>query len=65
MGGHWKASTHFNWNDGDQLPASVSESLQDESEDDTRDADEDNKDIQYQHWIDNEILNFIDDDNED
>ncbi|GFX19802.1 uncharacterized protein TNCV_1433631 [Trichonephila clavipes] len=32
---------------------------------DTKDADEDNEDIQYQHWIDDEILNFNDDDNED
>ncbi|GFY41708.1 uncharacterized protein TNIN_279911 [Trichonephila inaurata madagascariensis] len=56
---------HFNWFDGDQLPAFVSESLQDESEVDTKDADEDNKDIQYQHWIDDEISNFNDDDNED
>ncbi|GFX15651.1 uncharacterized protein TNCV_2131371 [Trichonephila clavipes] len=65
MGGHWKISTHFNWFDGDQLPAFVSEPLQNESEEDIKDADEDNKDIQYQQWIDNEILNFNDDDNED
>ncbi|GFY60304.1 hypothetical protein TNIN_374611 [Trichonephila inaurata madagascariensis] len=32
---------------------------------DTKDADEDNKDLQYQHWINDEILNFNDDDNED
>ncbi|GFY73071.1 uncharacterized protein TNIN_340201, partial [Trichonephila inaurata madagascariensis] len=49
---------HFNWFDRDQLPAFVSESLQDESED-TKDADEDNEDIQYQHWIDDEILNLL------
>ncbi|GFY58233.1 uncharacterized protein TNIN_74431 [Trichonephila inaurata madagascariensis] len=54
---------HFNWFDGDQLLAFVSESLQDES--DTKDADEDNEDIQYQHWIDDEISNFNDDDNGD
>ncbi|GFY41444.1 uncharacterized protein TNIN_77481 [Trichonephila inaurata madagascariensis] len=65
MGEHWKTSTHFNWFDGHQLLAFVSESLQDESEEDTRDADEDNKDIQYQHWTDDEILNFNDNDNED
>ncbi|GFW23655.1 hypothetical protein TNCV_4091981 [Trichonephila clavipes] len=29
---------------------------------DTKDADED---IQYHHWIDEEILNFNDDDNKD
>ncbi|GFV98845.1 hypothetical protein TNCV_2913621 [Trichonephila clavipes] len=52
--------SHFNWFDRDQLPAFVSESLQDESED-TKDADEE---IQYQHWIDDEILNFNDRDNE-
>ncbi|GFY45513.1 uncharacterized protein TNIN_165381 [Trichonephila inaurata madagascariensis] len=66
MGGHWKTSTHFNWFDGHRLPNFVRESLQDESEEDTKVADEDNKDIQYQHWIDDEILNFNDDDdNED
>ncbi|GFY68573.1 hypothetical protein TNIN_70691, partial [Trichonephila inaurata madagascariensis] len=31
----------------------------------TKDADEDNKDIQYQHWIDDEISNLNDDNNED
>ncbi|GFW67920.1 uncharacterized protein TNCV_3872491 [Trichonephila clavipes] len=56
---------HFNWFDGDQLPAFVSESLQDESEVDTKDADEDNEDIQYQHWIDDELSIFNDDNNED
>ncbi|GFT30679.1 uncharacterized protein TNCV_758831 [Trichonephila clavipes] len=55
---------HFNWFDGDQLPAFVSESLQDEPVD-TKDADEDNEDIQYQHWIDDEISIFNDDNNED
>ncbi|PRD24878.1 UNVERIFIED_CONTAM: hypothetical protein NCL1_42522 [Trichonephila clavipes] len=33
---------HFNWFDSDQLPAFVK---------DTKDADADNEDIQYQHWI--------------
>ncbi|GFX08079.1 uncharacterized protein TNCV_1237581 [Trichonephila clavipes] len=47
---------HFNWFDGDQLPAFVSESLQDESEVETKDADEDNENIQYQHWIDEREL---------
>ncbi|GFY67179.1 hypothetical protein TNIN_145811 [Trichonephila inaurata madagascariensis] len=56
---------HFNWFDEDQLPAFVSESLEDESEEDTKDDEEDNEDIQYQHWIDNEISSFNDDDNED
>ncbi|GFW84840.1 uncharacterized protein TNCV_681281 [Trichonephila clavipes] len=56
---------HFNWFDGDQLLAFVSESLQDESEVDIKDADEDNEDIQYQHWIDDELSIFNDDDNED
>ncbi|GFW57465.1 uncharacterized protein TNCV_543751 [Trichonephila clavipes] len=32
---------------------------------DTKDADEDNEDIQYQHWIDDELSIFNDDDNED
>ncbi|GFT05308.1 uncharacterized protein TNCV_123391 [Trichonephila clavipes] len=36
------------------------------SKEDTKDTDEDNEDIQYHHhWIDDEILNFNDDDNED
>ncbi|GFT59225.1 uncharacterized protein TNCV_3891731 [Trichonephila clavipes] len=56
---------HFNWFNGDQLPAFVSESVQDESEEDTKDADEDNEDVQHHHRIDDEILNFNDDDNED
>ncbi|GFT49910.1 uncharacterized protein TNCV_4175491 [Trichonephila clavipes] len=56
---------HFNWFDGDQLPAFVSESFQDELEEYTKDVDEDNEDVQYHHWIDDEILNFNDGDNED
>ncbi|GFU64005.1 hypothetical protein TNCV_245821 [Trichonephila clavipes] len=32
---------------------------------DTKDTDEDNEDIQYQHWIDDEISIFNNDDNED
>ncbi|GFY62889.1 hypothetical protein TNIN_235971 [Trichonephila inaurata madagascariensis] len=49
LGGH---QYHFNWFDGDQLPAFFSESLQDESEEDTIDSDDDNEDIQYQHCVD-------------
>ncbi|GFX70268.1 uncharacterized protein TNCV_4617051 [Trichonephila clavipes] len=56
---------HFNWFDGDQLLVFVSESLQDESEAETKDADEDNENIQYQHWIDDEISNYNDKNNED
>ncbi|GFW37609.1 uncharacterized protein TNCV_4028051 [Trichonephila clavipes] len=56
---------HFKWFDGDQLSAFVCELLQDESEVDTKDTDEDNEDIQYQNWIDDEISIFNDDDNED
>ncbi|GFS31328.1 jerky protein homolog-like [Trichonephila inaurata madagascariensis] len=33
-------------------------------EGDTKDADDDNEDTQYLHWIDDEISNFIDEDNE-
>lgn len=35
------------------------------TEKETNDADDDNEDIQYQHWIDDELSNFNDDDNED
>ncbi|GFW97905.1 uncharacterized protein TNCV_1426681 [Trichonephila clavipes] len=31
---------------------------------DTKDADEDNEDIQYQHWIDDELSIFNDDNEE-
>ncbi|GFQ70182.1 hypothetical protein TNCT_90451 [Trichonephila clavata] len=56
---------HFNWFDGDQLLAFVSESLRDESEENTKNADHDIEDIQYQHWMDDELSNFKDaDDNE-
>ncbi|GFQ85059.1 uncharacterized protein TNCT_24591 [Trichonephila clavata] len=56
---------HLNWFDGDQLPAFVSESLQDESEEDTKDSDDNNEDIQYQHWIGDEISNLNNGNNED
>ncbi|KAG8179172.1 hypothetical protein JTE90_024376 [Oedothorax gibbosus] len=56
---------HFNWFDEDQLPGFVSESLQEESEEDTKDDDNDNEYIQYQHCIDDELSNFNDEDNED
>ncbi|GFR11302.1 hypothetical protein TNCT_7671 [Trichonephila clavata] len=32
---------------------------------DTKDADKDNEVIQYKHWIDDEISNFNDNNNED
>ncbi|GFR09909.1 hypothetical protein TNCT_311821 [Trichonephila clavata] len=54
----------FNWFDGDQLPAFISESLQDESVS-SKDADDDYEDIQHQYCIDDEISNFIDNNNEE
>lgn len=35
------------------------------TENETNDSNDDNEDIQYQHWIDDELSNFNDDDNED
>ncbi|CAG9765833.1 unnamed protein product [Ceutorhynchus assimilis] len=60
---------HFNWFDGDQLPAFVSESLQEDTEKaasvDNGD-DDDDWNVKYQHWLDDENSNnTVDDDYED
>ncbi|KAL4707134.1 hypothetical protein ACJJTC_018869 [Scirpophaga incertulas] len=49
---------HFNWFDGDQLPSFVSESLQEESENESN--MDDNEDSQCQHWVDDDLSNYDD-----
>ncbi|CAH2096953.1 unnamed protein product [Euphydryas editha] len=58
----------FHWFDGDQLPGFVSESLEEQSEEENKgnaDDDDHDLDIQFQDWLDDELSNFNDDDNED
>ncbi|GBP57237.1 hypothetical protein EVAR_82949_1 [Eumeta japonica] len=58
---------HFHWFDGDQLPDFVSQSLEEEfaeKPEENTDEQDDDLDIQYQDWLDDELPDFNDDDNE-
>ncbi|GBP88278.1 hypothetical protein EVAR_82739_1 [Eumeta japonica] len=52
---------HFHWFDGDQLPDFVSRCRCRKAEENTDEQDDD-LDIQYQDWLDDELPDFNDDD---
>ncbi|CAK1579648.1 unnamed protein product [Parnassius mnemosyne] len=58
----------FYWFDGNQLPGFVSQSMEQQSVEEPKDSaddQDDDLDIEYQDWLDDELSNFNDDDNED